>query len=159
NIYQYGDGKGDLIETIFPDNTHEQFQYEPVFHHLVVFQDALGRLTTYTYDEVSTGALLTVEDALHHVTTNTWETDYLSPQYGLLKAVTDPLGHTTSYLYDDHRHLIATVDALSNHTTYGYDGANNRTTVTDPLGRTTTTAYDGMRRVQTVTNPMGGVEQ
>lgn len=145
-FYQYGTGKGDLTDIIRPDGSAVHFAYDSTFHNLVQYQDSLGRFTTYTLD-ATTGDVLTMRDALNHVTTYTY---FLvgGVSTGLVHTITDPRNHTTTYNYDvADRHLDSVTDALNHTTSYTYDSAGNIQTVRDALNRVTTYSYDGMRRM------------
>jgi YD repeat-containing protein len=50
--YQYGTGKGDLVEVDTPDGGVQTYAYEPTFHHLTSATNALGRRSAYTYAAV-----------------------------------------------------------------------------------------------------------
>lgn len=146
--YQYGSGRGDLVQLQYPDGATFQYQYDPVFHHVTQSLDSLHHLTTYSYN--SNGDLIAVRDPLGQVTTLVWSN-------GLLQRITDPLGHTSSYQYDNLRRLRVMTDALGNQSLYSYDGAGNLVRSQDPFGRVTVYAYDGMRRLVQQIDAAGGV--
>jgi RHS repeat-associated protein len=145
--YQYGSGKGDLVQTTFPDGSNHQFQYHSTFHHLTRFQDSRNNVTTFAYD-AATGDLLTIRNALNQVTTQTWSN-------GLLQTVTDPLLRTTSFLYDSARRLQVTINALGGRTTVSYDTAGNVSTLKDALSRVTTLVHDARGRLVSQTDASG----
>jgi len=147
--YQYGSGAGDLKQLTHADGSAEQFQYDGTFHKLTQHQDTLHHLTTMTIDS-STGDLLTIQNALNQVTTQTWSS-------GLLQTVTDPLGHTSTFQYDANRRLQVTRDALNDLTTLSYDSSGNLLTTQDPLGHVTTTSFDSKNRLINVTDAAGGL--
>jgi RHS repeat-associated protein len=147
---------GDLTKITFADTTTNQFQYDSTFHHLVAFTDANDNTTTSGLDSV-TGDVLTIKDALGHVTSLAYY-QVGGKSIGLLQSITDPLSHVVTFVFDTTtRRRLATVDPLGNRTSYGYDAAGNVNTVTDALGRVTSVVYDGLRRPLTVTTPDGGV--
>jgi RHS repeat-associated protein len=146
--YQYGDSRGDMTQTTYPDGSSAYFQYNQPFHEPTQVKDTLGNLTTMTYG--SQADLLTIRNALNQVTTLTWSN-------GLLQSSTDPLNHTTSFQYDSNRRLSVKIDALNNRTSFTYDSAGNTATVQDALGRVTTSVYDGMRDLIQQTNALGGI--
>jgi RHS repeat-associated protein len=134
--------------------------------------DALGRRTTYAYDEKRnvTGVtrLANTPDAV--TTTYTYE-----PTFNQMSSVTDPLSHTTSFGYDAQGRLttitnplnqqtvitpnaagqpVSVRDPLDNTTVMTYE-AGDLVTVADPLGSTTRRFVDGAGRVVAVTDPLG----
>jgi len=81
-------------------------------------------VTQWTHDAF--GSLLTTENPLHHVTTNTRESGivcgHASPTSNLI-ATKDARGQTTTYAYDCNGNLLSQTDARGGVTTYAFDGA------------------------------------
>ncbi|RUL77760.1 RHS repeat protein [Dyella choica] len=111
--------------------------------------DALGRTTSYTYDEV--GNLLSATRLSGTSNAVTTSFTYIS-DYNQLASVTDPLGHTTSFSYTNGC-LTQIIDALGNKTTIQYNSAGQPTALQDALGNTTQFAYQGYD-LQSVTDPL-----
>jgi YD repeat-containing protein len=137
-LYDYSaSGKGDLIETIYPDGSTHTAVYDSTYHEPLSTTDSLGHTTSYTYN--AQGDRITATDALNDTTTLAWSN-------GLLVSSTNALGYMTTYLYDSARRLTGTIDALGDRTTYTYAAGTPETnpvmTATDPDGNTTTTTYD-----------------
>ena len=61
---------------------------------------------------------------------------------GLLRHVTDPLGHTTSFTYDPSGSPLTITDARGRMTQMDYDNAGNLISTTDALGHSTGYSYD-----------------
>ena len=90
--------------------------------------DALGNLTTFSYDPVAR--------------TTTY---------------TDQLGHTHVTTFDGSGRTVFSQDELGNVESYSYDSAGNRDSVTDKNGAVTRYQYDAMGNITSVTDPLGGV--
>src|SRR5262249_48586874 len=134
--YQYGAGRGDLMEIAYADGTTDQYQYDPNFHQQTYHEDRAGNVTTSTYDE-STGDLLTStltgpHTSFAETTTNVWSN-------GLLMRTTDPDGNSMVYQYDGARRMTEEDDydaggALIDVSTFTYDAAGNPATSTVGVG-------------------------
>ena len=74
---------------------------------------------------------------------------------GLLTAVTDANGHTSTYAYDGFGNNTSSRDALGNTVIRSYDMIGNLLTETDPAGNQTSYQYDANRRLTRVTHADG----
>jgi RHS repeat-associated protein len=117
--------------------------------------DALGRTTTFLYDELDRRTYtifadgswsLTSYDAIgrriaetDQSTNTTW---FGYDGLGRLTAVTNALGHVTRYAYDEVGSLIAQTDANNHTTTYEYHAMGRRVKRTLPGLQVETYAYD-----------------
>ena len=130
--------------------------------------EASGRVTTYSYDGMSTA---TTEDGIS--TTRTYDV------LGNLVAVEDPAGSityeiaadgqpisitapgeiTTSFTYDQYRRRTSISDPSAGTTTYTYDAAGNLASETNANGQTTTFSHDQFGRLTTATYPEMTVNQ
>lgn len=134
-------------------------------NNLTQVTDAHLNVTIYDYNEVDPDParrtlLLSVDGPLPgsvDLTTYTYTTAADAPQPpGLLKEITDPLGHVTRFTYDSFGQRITMTDALNHTTTYTYDDLGRLETSRDPLARTAWTCYDAAGRVvRTVANASG----
>jgi hypothetical protein len=48
-------GDGDLVQVSYADGSFEDYQYDPIFHHVTQTADALGVTETDTYDPSTSG--------------------------------------------------------------------------------------------------------
>ncbi len=95
--------------------------------------DALGHVTSYTYD--TNGNPLTIDDP----------TGTVRNTYNLFSQVltsANQLGDVTTNVYDAQGNLLTTNDALNNTTTMTYDSHGQPLTVTDARIKVTTFTYD-----------------
>lgn len=144
-----GAGRRSVIE--MPTGDRTEFEYDPAGRVTKVVAADLGETIT-TYDDA--GRVLSVLDAAGGLT------EYIYNELsGLLEAVVDPVGHTTSYDYDGHgRRIRATYEDESfTEVDYGVLGRVDATR--DELGRETTYAYGPNGELRTVTDPAGGVTE
>jgi RHS repeat-associated protein len=131
--------------------------------------DALGRTTTFEYDErrdvvatVLPGGqrVLTPTDANGHprrtVDPLGRETHYRFDERGNLTKVIDAAGAVTTLDYDDRDRPVRRTDALGNTWTSEYDERGNLTAETDPMGHVTRYRYDERGRMTDVTDALGG---
>ncbi|MBN6035334.1 DUF6531 domain-containing protein [Amycolatopsis sp. 195334CR] len=144
------------------------FTYEPE-NLLTRFTDALGRTTTYRYNEAR--RVIAETDPLGHTTTQEWD------ELDQLRSRTDPLGRTTRYAYDEAGNLVALTrpdgsQALSEYNRFGrpttviapdgavwrqdYDHRGLLVALTDPAGATTRYAYDERGHLTSMTDAAGG---
>ncbi len=125
------------------------YTYEPGFNQIETITDPEGNVTTFSHD--ANGNLVNTTDALGNVTTMAYDIK------GLLLTSTDANGSTIQYQYDANGNLIKTIGQLGSETTYTKDTAGNITSVTDAEGNTTFNEYDVMNRLTKVTDASGGV--
>ncbi len=127
-----------------------------------IVTDTLGHVSAYDYS----GTLLTRStNALNKSTIYTYTTAGDSPQPpGLLKAVSDPLGQTTTYAYNEFGQVVTTTDPSGLVTVFGYDNLGRVVTTTTAAGtaaeRVTVNAYNAAGLVLTTTrNYLAGQPQ
>ena len=128
-----------LLQAVDADDNLLQMSYDSL-NNLTSLIDRRGNETTFTY---AGKLLISRTDALEHSTYYTYTTasDWPQPE-GLLKTVTDPLGHTTSFSYDALGQMTVMTDTLGHATRYGYDSLGRLELTTDALGRATRYEYD-----------------
>jgi RHS repeat-associated protein len=118
--------------------------------------DALGRTTTYTYDQW--GNVTSRSVPLDLETTLTWSYTYNS--FGQVLTATDPLGNTTTNTYDPNGNLLTTTTPSPDGsspgftTTFAYDSLGQLVSVTDPRNNTTTFTYTSAGLLATVTDAL-----
>lgn len=95
--------------------------------------NALGQVTTYTYD--ADGDPLTVTDAAG-------KTTYTYNQFGQPLTATDPLNGVTTNVYDARGNLLSTTDRTGGVQAFAYDARGLLQSATDPRGKTTQFEYD-----------------
>ena len=140
--------------------------------------DSTGRHTDYTYN--SAGELATAADALGKVTTYHYDD---ARDRTWLTSIVDPLGHTyLTNTYDAQGRIIEQLDGLTNKwtlsygsgytdvtapnqqpggpaTRYAFDSSSRLASVTDALGRETSYSYDAAGNIDVVTRPGGATTQ
>ncbi|MEM6472621.1 MAG: RHS repeat-associated core domain-containing protein, partial [Planctomycetota bacterium] len=168
--YTYDD-LGRLTEITYPDPDGlapagpldapiESFAYD-VMNQLTEFTDALGNVTSYTYDSRSRLATTTLPDPDGVGSQTASVTTLAYDAAGRLSTITDALGYVTTYGYDAAgRQTSVTLpdpdgagSQTSPVTSYAYDNMGRLTSVTDPLSRVTTFEYDVMSRQTSMTLP------
>lgn len=139
------------------------------FGRIASTKDAMGRITSYTYD--NNGRTITLVDPLNR----SIKTDY--DMLGRVLKRTDAAGNNTSYVYDDvnrsvrvttpegtsitnyndrHGQTLKVVDALGNQTKYSYDKNGNVTQITDALNQVVAAnQYDNAGRLIISTDAKG----
>ena len=184
--YQHSDSShpGDVTGTVDPDGKTWHYAYDP-YGSRTSITDPLGNQATTAYNTVGwvtstvspKGNVAGCNCAAQYTTTNS----YSDPQtgavdeFGDVRTITDPLGHTSTRGYDADRNLVSATDPNGHTTQYRYDLANARTdtiradgtdlhtdyfpdgTVKDQMdaaGNTTTYAYDADGRETSQTTPV-----
>jgi RHS repeat-associated protein len=145
------DSEGNTIQKTDALGYVTTYTYEPVFNMMTSMTDPRGRKTTYTYD--GDGNRVKETDPLGQ--TQSWTYD----SHGNVLSATDKDGNTTTYQYDAFGDLLKITDPLGNMTTMTYDAVGNMLARTDADGHTTSYQYDGMNRVTLVTDPTGHTDQ
>jgi RHS repeat-associated protein len=98
------------------------------------FGTASAATTTYAY--TPTRKVATMTDALGRLTTTTYE-----PCCDRVASITDPAGYVTTFAYDSVGNRTAVTDANGLTTLTTFDARNRPVTVTNGAGETTTLAY------------------
>jgi RHS repeat-associated protein len=126
-----------LTEVIDPQGNTVSFTYDGTFR-LVGVTDAVGQVTTLSYENASDPLLIT--------------------------KITDPFGRTALLGYDGSGRLISITDAIGMTSQFAYDDTDFMTAMTTPYGTTTfrrgpdSLAGGQFRRVE-ATDPEGGTER
>jgi len=135
--------------------------------------DALGRKTTYGYD--NSGNVTRITRLADTAQATTYQYSY-TPDYNQVASITDPLNHATTFTYtngclsqmvDPLGHATTTLcngagqptaieDALGHLTTLSYQGYDLQS-ITDALSRTTTLTTDALGRLVATKDPLGNV--
>ena len=115
---------------------------------MVEIKDALGNVTTRTYNEA--GLLLTETDKLGNVVS-----DYTYDDNGNITSSKDVYGGETTILYDDNGNVLRITDSLGAVVEYTYDEFGNVLTTTNPLGGVVSQTYDTAGNLASVTNTLG----
>jgi RHS repeat-associated protein len=144
--------------------------------------DALGRQTSYAYDNL--GNVTSVTHTPGPGTTPSATTTYTyEPVFNRVASIdapltpptimtyndasnptsatiTDPVGRTTTLTYNTKGQVASVQDPLLNTSLFTYDlTSGDQRTVTDPLANQTTYATDSVGRVTSVTTPLGNQSQ
>ncbi len=151
------------FNAITPSSTaHSTSKTYDALGNVVSTKDQIGRVTTYTYDNLRRKTA----DVAPEPTTGAGHptTTYSYDALGNLLLTTDPLAYKTWNVYDALGRKVRTVDSLGNGpndlrraTTTSYDAVGNVLGYTDASGNTTTYAYDGLNRQVRETDPLGNV--
>jgi RHS repeat-associated protein len=157
------DGDDNLTRSIDTMGATQRFEYEPVFSHLVNWQDALQHSTSFAYD--ARGNLVvngfadgttqqyrydTPGNVAQTVNRQGQEVTYSYDQRGLLLKMQFTDGSQVNYTYDSRANMISATDARGT-IVMQYDAADRMTKITYPNGRFLQYSYDaGGRRTQTV---------
>ena len=116
--------------------------------HAETDTDALGRITTNTYD--SAGRLTREDRPLGHRCSWTWW------PMGDVHTATDADGRTVTSTWTERRFLASETNHAGETTVYGYDGEGHRTSMRRPLDGVWSYAYDEGDHLIAVTDPVGG---
>ncbi len=127
-----------------------RFEREVGSNQLLSTTDALGRKTSFTYD--NTNNLLSTTDPEGNVTTFTYESTF-----NRVETITDALNQVTTFIYDATGNLLSTTDPSGAVTNMGYTPEGQPQTVTDPLGNVTQFAYDTNGNLQQSIDPLGNI--
>lgn len=119
-------------QVTYPDTTTEKITYDRL--DVATTTDRRGRVTRTFYDPLR--RVVRVRDPLGRVVEQKWSTA------GLLNALVDGKGQSTTWSYDLTGRVIQEVRGGSATTNYTYETTTNRLkTVTDPKGQVTTFTY------------------
>jgi len=125
------------------------YEYNDTFSKVTRITDAMGNITTMTYD--AQGNLSTTTTPDNKTTTFTYNA------MGKPLNITDALGNTSTMAYDASGNLTRVTDPLGNFSAMAYDSLNRLTTMTDANGKSTLYNHDVMGRITNVTDPLGNV--
>jgi RHS repeat-associated protein len=164
--FAYGtDGSGAAMTTITDPNGHQRRMiFDPVSNYEVADTRAFGTqlAQTTTYTRQASGLINTVTDALGRMTSNTYDSlgniasvtrlsgtseavtyrfTYTS-DFSQLASITDPLGHKTTFAYQNGC-LVQVTDPLGHGTSITCNNAGQPTSVRDALGHLTSLSYRG----------------
>ncbi len=121
------DARGNLTSWTNPQGHVRRYEYDPVFNKLIRSWDALGRVTTLTYDGM--GRLIKTTDALGQTATLEYD------RFGNSIQATDPAGNVEITRYDTNGvHSLSVRNKRGYETRYDYDGYGNCVRITDPCG-------------------------
>jgi RHS repeat-associated protein len=109
--------------------------------NLISRTDALGRTTSYTYNNLGQKVSMTIP-VPSGASASAASTGYQYDALGNLTQTAAPLGRTTSSTYDANGNKLSDADALGHTTTYVYDALNRLATTTYPDSTTATRTYD-----------------
>ncbi|MBI2513923.1 MAG: hypothetical protein HYV96_18285, partial [Opitutae bacterium] len=164
-ITSYGyDARGNQTTVTHPDGATETSSFD-LENRRQWTEDALGRRTSFQYDDVGRLRFTIQPDA---TPANTADNPYTETVYDLVGHVTDTydeLRHRTSVVYfpdgtpdagrrkQSIQHLTLNSQPSTLITSYSYDASGNVRFVTDPRGNTVETRYDDHGRASTVVYP------
>jgi YD repeat-containing protein len=106
------------------------------------------RRRTQTFTFTASGVLSAISD------TNGLTTSFAYNGSGQLSTATDAAGRTLSFSYSGGL-LGSVTDSAGRAVGYGYDGSGRLASVTDPTGNVTHYSYDGANRLTVITDPRG----
>ena len=148
--YVYDTKTGNPTKIVRATDAFATYSYN-TFSEPTAFTDENGKQTQFGYD--GSGNLLTVTDALAHVTSYTYTL------HGLVASVEDANLRTTSFGYDAYFRLqtvtgpYVAAAGKSYTLNYGYDTAGDVATMLDGRGNLVSMTYDPMGRLQSETFP------
>ena len=140
------DTEGYVTALTDPHGAQQTLSYEPSFHHLSGWSDALGNATSFAHDASGNFTQIGYPDG----STNQYSYD----ANGDLVRVVDRNGRATVYTYDNRGLLVSRQLDDGSVTRYAYDAHANLTSATDGTG-TTLLQYDAADRLARVTYPNG----
>jgi RHS repeat-associated protein len=94
--------------------------------------------TSFTYDPLHAGDVLTVTDPLTHSVGLRYDT------YGYLQSAINPLGQTSTFNHNSVGWLLSATDPMTHTSTYTYTLYGEPSVITNSLGYTTTYRYDNV---------------
>ena len=146
-IYRFN-GAQKIISSTDADGQVILTERDPVTNLVKSRTDALGRKTTYTYD--NNGNMTSITDPVGNTTNMVYDQAVNKPL-----TITDPLGNVTTMTYDSKGNLIQFRTPKSELTTIDYDQYGEPLSVTDPMGNIYRTEYDGYGNLVKATDPLG----
>lgn len=154
-----------LYTRTLPDGTIETYAFPdrgPTAPNRKIFltevKNPRGQTLTFTYD--ASIRLVAVTDAIGQVTTLSYQSPVSST---LLTKVTDPFGRTATMTYDGVGQLTSITDAIGMQSRFAYDDAGFLNAMTTPYGTTQFRNEDvagaSAHRAVSVVDPEGGTER
>jgi RHS repeat-associated protein len=134
--------------------TTTSYKYDFRSNKPVTVTDALGRISTFAYDEK--GNLVTVVTNAGAAPHFNATSRFTYTGVGLVLTANDPLGSVTQYSYDAQGNIIQVTGdygRLNQITKLAYNALGDVISVTDPKGNVSRTAYDLARRPASITLP------
>ena len=153
-----------------PAGWETRYTYDPANGNLLLQDDNLGTLVTYTYSPK--GLLLTAKDANNHTGSSTYTaegfllsrtdaanqtTNYTRTELGWTATQTNPLTQTTTYSYNINGQVVQVTDALTRTVKKAYDPNGNPVSDTDAKNQTTTYVFDSEDQRTSMTDRAGKV--
>jgi YD repeat-containing protein len=136
-------------------NTTQSFTYDPTSNKVATSTDALGRVSTYSYDQNGNLTLIARDvGASPHLNARG---RFTYDGYGRVLTAVDSVGTTTQFNHDVNENLISVVadyGRLNLTTSYTYYSSGDVASLTDPKGNTSRMTYDAARRLLTATAPI-----
>ncbi len=129
------------------------------FGNVLSKMDALGLVTSYTYD--SNNNVASIQQPT--VAGSTPTTSYTYNSFGEVLTKTDPLSNVTTNVYDTHGNLTSVTTpapgggASASVTSYAYNSLGELTQITDPLTHVTAIAYTTAGLIYTITDQQSNV--
>jgi RHS repeat-associated protein len=150
--YQY-DPLNRVKLSIDPENRQTLYTYDGA-GNLKTVQDAMGRTSSYGYDELKQLTSVGYNDPPSGGYPGTHDLGFTYTADGLRSSMSDATG-TSQYTYDSLNRLMKVVNGANQETDYGYDSASNLTTLTYPaIGSGSTVqvqrTYDAVNRMTDV---------
>ncbi|WP_051039833.1 RHS repeat-associated core domain-containing protein [Synechococcus sp. PCC 7336] len=139
------DEAGRLNRVLGSGEQSVQIAYDPN-NSLQTVTDALGRATTYVYDD--RGNILTEINPLLGEIRRTYD------ENNNLLSLTNAAGETQLYTYDNQNNLLSVEDELENELRFTYGAFSQLTSVTDAIGNSTTFTYDERGNLILTTDPL-----
>jgi RHS repeat-associated protein len=144
NVQTVVEAKGSAIQAT------TSYTYDSTTGQMLTRQDALGRVTNYSYAG-NRGYLASVTEPPDVPAGARAVTTFTNGAFGLITAKVDGSGHRTTFQYDARNRIVTTTypDGTTETVTYGTRSLGALVvSKTDRLGGTETYEYDGARRLK-----------
>ena len=141
--FSYNSATGDLLKRYeSASSTLEEYSYNQ-YGQLLTYKDPMGHQKTNVYD-AQTGLLLQETDPNGNSVFNTYG------NLGLVSAVSNSLGQTSSYTYNSQGNVISIVSPMGETSSYSRDDAGNVISKTNAKGQTIAYTFDQFNRLLSV---------